>query len=133
MSIVLPTLSADNYLKSSLIMMDRLFAYFLASDYSESFIYKGTISSFSYIIEKYNDNIDDIVSNTKQTLELLYKRYFNDVTVKVRSEEDLSHKGLYTLFISLETIDEKAVSRTLAKALQIKDSKVLKIEDINYG
>lgn len=81
-----PTLSTTGSQQSPKLKMAKLFEYFLISDYGQSFIYAGNVTSLRYIISKNPSDVDTIKENIKEALIKMYNRYFDATEVTVNSK-----------------------------------------------
>lgn len=132
-NILLPSLSEDGWLTSSVSKADALFSHFILSDYSQTYIYYGNITSFPWILQKNQGNIKSLINDLQNSLTLYFGRYFNNVQVESTEEPNLNSpsKQIITIYISFEDSDNKVYN--LAKLLEISDLKVKKIIDISNG
>ena len=84
---VIPHLSRDGWMKDPSSMVNKLFEYFIVSEYSQSNTFRGEIASLKYILEHNNTN-DDIKSEIMKALTIMYGRYFTDILIHVNISED---------------------------------------------
>ena len=127
----LPTLSPEGWVQSTAEQADYLISHFFASEYSQSHLYNSNVSSFQYIIQNAQGDMSKTVTDLKTTLSIYYSRYFTDVVVEA-SYEQLpvdSSKVNITLYISF--IDKSGKEFILGKTLELINSKISKIIDIN--
>ena len=78
----IPHLSRDGWLKDPASMVNKLFEYFLVSEYSQSNTFRGHIASLKYILEQNNTGAD-IKSEVIRALVTMYSKYFKDVLINV--------------------------------------------------
>jgi len=98
----LATLSDKGWVTDGRDIFDRVFAYFLASDYSQSNVYYNNISSFPYIIQESGNDITKLIQTTESTLKTYLSRYFTDVVVLVKdTTPDASGAVELTIRLSL--------------------------------
>lgn len=131
--IVYPSLSEDGWVSSGIKIGDNLFSCFLISDYSQSYIYSGLISSFPWILQETQNDMSRTISLTQQTLSDYFSRYFNNVIVEVMEIDNLTDpsKGQISIYVKYSDSDNKEY--VLGKMLEIADLTVKKIIDINNG
>ena len=82
-TIVLPLLSSKITPRTPGELLDYLLAHALESDYSQSTLAHGRITSFAYLAAKYGNDPDRMVKETKEALERYLDPYFNMVIVNV--------------------------------------------------
>jgi len=124
----LPTLGEESWTRDSLVIIDRLFSYFLVAEYSQSYIYNGKIASMPWLLYKYKDNINKLESEIESTLTELYERYFIETSVLVTIDSDLNDSKLF-IIISITVKDIESKEYTLRKSMDIVDSKIKKVKD----
>ncbi len=103
MAPILPTLTSVGWLKNPKDIMGTLFANALVSDYSQSNIYQGTITSISYIVFTHQNNIDALTTALRDQLEKYYSRYF-DNTLTVETASSINSNGKYTISCNISAI-----------------------------
>ena len=74
-------LSTDGAISGGVSIAKRLFANFILSDYSQSNIYFGNISSLRYILSTYEQDDSKLLDAINTTLTSMYNRYFTNVEV----------------------------------------------------
>lgn len=126
-----PSLTETGWVKSSEITGDFLFAHFFASDYSQTQIYNGNVSSFANIMQKNLDSLDNLVRDLQSSLLVYYSRYFDNVVVEVNVKDDTSNISKTSLLIYVQFTDKDGKSYNLAKLIRDITSKSSKIIDIN--
>ena len=105
--------------------MNKLFEYFLASDYSQSNNFIGTIKSLKYLLSA-NMKPNDLANKVKEALYLLYSNYFDNVSVTcdVISED----RAKYRIYIEIKG-DRDGNRHTLSKELKSTDNKIDNFEN----
>lgn len=129
----LPTLSPEGWVQSTAEQADYLISHFFASEYSQSHLYNSNVSSFQYIIQNAQGDMSRTVSELKSTLSFYYGRYFDNVIVEANYEQlplDSSKVNI-TLYISFN--DKSGKEFILGKTLELINSKISKIININNG
>ncbi len=114
-----PSISTDKFISESLLKLDVLYAYFLASEFSQSNIYRSSISSMKYIFNKHSNNETDLVSETKRVLEEYLGRYFKTVETNIEIDDDDG-----ALNIAIKVTDEDDIETSLSNVLSIANGKV---------
>ena len=126
MSNVLPTLTLTGWVYDKNIIITKLMEYFLTSDYSQSTIYYGKISSLKYLIKEYQYEKSLLIDNVKETLENLYKRYFKEVEVEVDIDDSKSQAILY---LDITCYDENDKKYTLAQSFNLNTDIMTKVDE----
>lgn len=131
--VLYPSLSEDGWVSGSIKVADNLLSCFLISDYSQSYIYNGFISSFPWILEETQNDISRTISLTEETLRSYFSRYFNDIVVEVSEVPNIEEpsKGQISLYINFT--DTSGITYVVGKLLKIVDMKVQEIININNG
>ena len=83
---------------------------FYEAEYSQSRLFHGSISSFPYIIQKWQDDPITVASKTRDVLNVYLGKYFDNCEVQMTSDE-LPNSVSYNLrsFVSV-TQDGKTVN-----------------------
>lgn len=128
-----PSLSEDGWVNSSIKVADNLLSDFFLSEYSQSYIYNGTISSLPWIIQHTQGDMTKTITLSEKTLSEYFSKYFNNVVVEVAevlNSEDPS-KGQISIYISFTDSENK--QHNVAKMLEIADMKIQQVININNG
>lgn len=122
---IIPSLSTDGFIDQGNMIMNKLFEYFLASDYSQSNNFIGTIKSLKYLLSA-NMKPNDLANKVKEALYLLYSNYFDNVSVTcdVISED----RAKYRIYIEIKG-DRDGNRHTLSKELKSTDNKIDNFEN----
>lgn len=96
MKSAIPSLSIDGFIKNKNSQINKLFLYFLSSQYSQSNIFYGEIASLKYILAKYNDP-EELRNQIHNTLTKLYEKHFDFVQfdVSVKAPDHTSSIDIY--------------------------------------
>ncbi len=128
---VLPTMSTDGWVDSPTVKADRLFAHFLVSEYSQTALYAGNVSSLPYLIQKNKEAPLSTANDIKTTLEVYFSRYYDQVEVECSWIDVEPDGGKAEIQIYASLIDSDGISISLGKAVSIVDSKVQKVATLN--
>jgi hypothetical protein len=131
--ILFPSLSEDGWVDSSIKTADYLLSHFFVSEFSQTYIYNGTISSLPWIIQNKQGNVQETAKEIQYTLVDYFSRYFSNVQVDVYdvTSEDNPSKGEISIYIKF--IDKDNKEYVFGKLLEIADMTINKIIDINNG
>lgn len=111
------SLSTDNVITEAVLKLDILFVYFLASEYSQSNIYRDNITSLKHIMKNNTGDNDGLISDVNRQLPEYLLRYFDTADVFVEIVDKV-------LNISIRVIDSDGVEATLENAMGIKDGRI---------
>lgn len=132
--VLLPTLSGDGWVNSSLKVADYLLSHFFLSDYSQTYFYEGYVASMPWIIQDTQGDMSKTCKVVQETLSTYFTRYFNDVVVEVTDVTDETNdpsRGQISIYLNFTDTENKQY--TMAKLINIIDSKIKSIIDINNG
>jgi len=135
MAIPLPTLSGSGWITEIAEKTDRLFAYFFVSEYSQTHLYKGNVTSLPFIVQQYGHDEFAIGPNLEKSLHLYLSRYYDDVRIEVTvtSNGELG-EGSTELDIRVDAVlTEDGKQYSLGRLISTVDSKIMKIIKINNG
>jgi hypothetical protein len=109
---------------------DSLMAFYLTSDYSQSFIYKDRVASLQYQIAIDGKRPDILENNVKATLMKLFDKYFEKTEVSVNvSARDPDQPN--SLDIKIEVfVYESNVKYSVGREIQAVDGKMNSIVNI---
>ena len=131
MAAVVPSLSLDGWVKTPPEMADYLLSHFFLSEYSRAQVYRGGISSFVWILQKYQNNMEATERETESALLRYFGAYFTNVRVEVLVKEETPGSSRMQIHMYVSFNDEKGREYSLGKVIQTLDSKVIKIMEIN--
>ncbi len=112
------SLSVDKVISEAVLKLDAVYAYFLASEYSQTNIYRGNISSLKYILKNHGTDTSGLTSEMTSVLDTYLKRFFTtvDVFVEVNTDNGVD--------VSIRVIDADGVETTLANSLNVINGKL---------
>ena len=130
MTAYMPALSEDGWVTPSLKMVDILFAHFLVSDYSQTFIYPKQVKSLPEILTKTSvpKDLDNVIT---QELETYYGAYFDEVELDITVTQDDLNSNILSIYFSIIVRIEDGSEWELSKIIEIKDNKVSKVILVN--
>lgn len=62
--------------------LDRIMSDFYESEWSQSYLFAGSISSFPYILQNYQDDPQTVANKTRDSLTRLVGKYFDSCEVQ---------------------------------------------------
>lgn len=100
-------LSTSGAITNNKSLAIRLLKNFMVSDYSQSNLYMGNVSSLRYLISQF-DTVSELELRDSITSQLtsMYGRYFDDVDVEVFTEESIKDKSLVNIKIDIRVIQD---------------------------
>lgn len=98
----IPSLTETGFITNKNLQMSKLFSYFMASDYSQSNLFHGSIASLKYLLAQ-NTDPRDFVTSLESTLNRLYSNYFEKVETIVDTEE--TEGGIVNVYIDIKCTD----------------------------
>ena len=123
MKIKLPTLTDDKVLQNDILIMNKLYEYFLASEYSQTFFYKGEISSLKYLIGEYKLDDDSLRIEIVRTLEKMYNRYFDEVSVFCDIIPEDLESNIFNVVIAIDIINN-GIPNSLNRTINVVNNKI---------
>lgn len=93
---VVPTMSIDGWVVGVKQRIDRLFAYWLANQHSQSYIAFGSIISFQYDVQQYGSFPEELASTSARNLEDYLSQHFDAASViPLVKYPNGEHAGMY--------------------------------------
>lgn len=90
MAIALPMLTTEGWVVDPKLQLNRIFAHIFLTDYSQSNIYAGKVTSLQYIIAEQGPNTNNIPEKLEKAISTILKRYFDNVEVFVKEKPSTS-------------------------------------------
>ncbi len=134
MSIALPSLSEDSWIFEPTKIGDNLFAHFFLSDYRQTYIFSGEISSFSQIYYLAINDPSGMRGLLQTALEKLFSKYFEEVLVVVTIKESSDLSNSIALLLAMTFKDKQGVQYDLYRIVAAENGlskKIIKYN--NYG
>ncbi len=133
MAVQVPSLSASGWVGNISEKLDKLISYFFLSDFSQSHLYQGQISSLPYLIKECADNRSLLRSETKRVVMNFITPYFDTIQVDVTIlAVDETNPDNINLRVDA-TVTQDATIYSVGKEIQVVNSKVVAIFDANNG
>ncbi len=123
-----PTVSTDGWVNDDGTKAYRLLEYFLISDYSQSNMYLGNITSLKYIMgETLGLPPDRIADTIKEALVGMYDRYFKEFEIFV-SLGALGEEH-YEASVSIKILDDRSRVRDVGKNFEIRNGSTVSLDE----
>lgn len=123
MSTVMPELGSGGWVTDPKAMLTLGFSHVIESDYSQSTIYQGKISSIAYIVAAHQNDPYQLKSEMEQLFDTYYGRYFNTVSTNVQVINGDHPEGVYDLAIDIE-VTQGTQTHKLSVAARLENSKL---------
>ncbi len=128
-----PSLSEDGWVTASNKVGDRLFANFFCSDYSQTYLYLGEVSSLAYLIQHHQGDMVGLLTATRNTLTKYFTRHFNNVVVEVTDSTTVEDPSRAAISIYVKYTDTEGLEFVLGRLVEYADTVIKKIITINNG
>lgn len=127
--ITIGTLSSDGWVSAPMKKFDYAIAHFFASEYSQTHIFKGNISSLPYIVQESQGNMQDFCSSLEKTLTSYLNSMFQNVVVEATEvPTDTQFKGEVRMYVQVTDYDGTELN--LGKILRTENGLIREIVDI---
>lgn len=127
-----PTLSTDGWVTSPAPRLDYLFVYAFESDFLQSVIYNGKVTSVQWILAQNPKDMNAAAEALKTALITYFQRYYDSATVEVVASDTVpatsATKTTLTIYVSV-ILD--GITYNAGKILSIVDGKMASFKDIN--
>lgn len=126
-----PTMSDRGWVSNPGEKADWLLSWFYESDAAQTYIYKGQVQNVQDLLERYGNNIADIVSEMQLGLESYFQRYYDTAIVQVTSNDDpnVNPTNAITLNIAAQVVQD-GVKYSVSGLVQGVNSRFQRV--INY-
>lgn len=131
--ILFPALSEDGWIDNTSKTADLMMSHFFTSNFSQSYIHAGEVTSFPYILATNDGNVNAICSATRTQLTSYFGHYFSNVVVEVVDATTDAEPSKAAISITIEFTDATGRAFSVGKIIQMSDSKFTLIANINNG
>lgn len=126
-----PTLSEDAWVSDAKQKADYLMAHFFLSDYSQTQLYVGKVSSLPWVIQSTQGNMMQTVLQLQQTLETYFGRYFDNVVVDVVDQTPTDSSSAEIVLYIAFTDPETGATHTVNEVLRERNGIFSRIASIS--
>lgn len=128
----LPTLSADSYVTDTEHMCDYLLSHIYLTNYSQSELFYGDITSIAKIIHDNNNNLSSTINELSKALNTYFTRYFPIAIVEVvqKASNATSGSGMVELELYINVTDSSGMEYNLARLFNINNGKLLSVTKV---
>lgn len=132
--VVIPSLSEDHWASGSIKVADILLSHFFLSDYSQTYLYPGMVSSLPWILQETQNDMARTLTLAQSTLSNYFNKHFNNVVVEVSEVENKTNPSKAQISLYIQFTDNDKKEYVIGKLLEIADTKITKIiNQNNYG
>lgn len=119
----LPSLTEYGWISNSLLVLERVFVYYISTNSSQASIFKESDRpSLRQVMNKTSNDPEEIASTIKSDLTDLLEAYFPSVEVETKVEEvQFPH---YKIVISLSVVDTDNNTVKLVKNVEIEENEI---------
>lgn len=120
---VVPTMSAVGYVTGVTETIDRMFAYWLTAQYSQTYLARGNIHSLQYLIQKYDGNPERLCEAVNKDLKAYFTGIFDavNVTCNPRYATTERNEKFYMLEIDIKVSNGSIGYDVGRRLLEIED------------
>lgn len=117
----LHTLSTDGTIKDAVSIVDKVIAYYITSDYSQSNVFLGKVKSFRYRLREHNGDKSDVELRDviKSDMEFIISRYLPNTKVDIEVLVDDTTVN-YDIVLHLKDGDVRISERYLVTNTSLK-------------
>lgn len=128
-----PSLSASGWLSEISEKADALMAYYITSEYSQSYVYAGAITSLIYHIQSSGRNMSALENAVTNGLGSYLRRYFETVDISVSTNRpDPNDPNRINLSVDC-TIMDNGYKYSLGREIRTENNRVIKTFDTVNG
>lgn len=131
MTIYVPTLSEDAWVSDGKLQGSYLISHLLESDYSQTIIYKGKVSSLGYIFSQTPDDPDRTLSAMQNMLKTYFSRYYTDVTVDVKKTVHSDNPNQVDFQLYVAYTDNNGIQQSLSDIIETTSGKINNTIQVN--
>ena len=128
-----PSLSEDGWVTSPDKTADYLLSCFIVSDYSQTYMYTGEVSSLPWILQDTQGDMTRTLVDVRLTLSKYFSRFFDSVNVDVTEIPNVENPTKAQISIYVKFKDKSGKEHILGKLLQLSDTIVESVVTINNG
>lgn len=139
MTVAVPTLSSNGWVRAPADKADYLLAHFYESDKRQTYLYGENVTNLQWLIEQYGHDIILVCQEVRRAVQLYLSRYYDTADVQVTSDTEPGYTTVPndTSFVRLRmvcTVTEEGKEYSIAKLIEISDGKFKKVVNlVNQG
>lgn len=122
----LPTLTPAGWVSDVVSMAVKLMDYFLVTERSQSHMYRGNITSMTYLVQQHGSQPEALADVARTQLQNHLSRYFDEVQVNTSVDGFDRSDGRYNLTIDV-LLSKDGKQYSLGRLLEIGETKILSV------
>lgn len=126
-----PSLDENGWISSSNRVSDKILSDFFLSDFSQTYLYLGEVSSLPYIVESEMKNITLMCSKIQNQLTEYFSKYFKNILCECTEIENKKATSSAIISIYLNFTDSEENKFNIGKIFEVRDSDIVKVMDLN--
>lgn len=128
---VIPSLSSSGWVGSLIEKIDVAMAHFFTTDYNQSVVFAGNVTSFPYINAMYGNDEVQIVDQTRKQLEAFLLRYFDTATFTVTAKQMPSETDHRLVLTVSGTVTQDGKEYSVGKSVEVANNRLVQILSLN--
>ena len=125
-----PSLDGTGWVKDPRIKIDSIFAAYMATDHSQTVLYRNFISSFSKDIQVSANQWSMLPTLVKDNLGRMFSSYFDSVDIDVSLDENSMNASTNQFLLVVSgTVIQDGITYDISKELQRNSTKTTSITD----
>lgn len=121
------SLTVQGWLQQSISVFDQMLGEFFLSEYSQTFLFTGSVSSFPWILQRYKGDMQMICNRTKETLITYLSTQFPSVDINVDYKAVENSINRYNLILYAEVTGTDGEKVNLVRLVNFDDTKVFEV------
>lgn len=122
-----PSLSPDGWVNTPIKKADYILSHFFLSDYSQTSCFPGKVKSFSFLVQKHQNEVNELATELQTVLSEYFSNYFNNVEVEITSISDATSINIKNLTLYLAFSDATGNQINLSRLIKYADMRAVEI------
>lgn len=128
-----PALGPDGWVTSPTKKADLLISDFFLTDHSQTFFFTNGVSSFSFLLQKNQNNIPGLLLDLQNTLSTYFSKHFHNVDVQVTEKPNSDNSNQTGVVIYLVFDDDAGITHNLSHLVKYSGKNIMSIVAILNG
>ncbi|QVD49137.1 hypothetical protein LUCX_67 [Xanthomonas phage vB_XciM_LucasX] len=128
---VVPSLSLAGFVTDIRTQIDKLFSYYLTSDYSQTTIFTGQVLSLQKHIQEFQHDNSQLTERVRADLSSYLGSISDDVTVRVSTDIPNPDDPNRTNLTIEALVVKDGVTYSVGKLIEVQDTTISKIIEFN--
>lgn len=122
-----PSLSSEGFITDIRKLADTIIAHYFASDYSQSNVFYGEITSLAYQVQLYGNDPDRLKEEIQSRCTRYLERYFDAAIVNVSINENPGGTKFGYEIVFDATVVKDNVKYNLGRLIEVQNGKMVNI------